>query len=402
MANSLSQVGGPAIAPPGANRQQSKVPFRRATTGRTQILQASAGTNVGTATNSFDINLEGSGFIYGIDLDYQVTCAANGAAVAYWEDAPWSTFAAVVLHDVNGELINLPGFSLRVANIYGAWMGESWAWENFIAPPVAATNVLTNDINVAQLSAAVGPGIGGTYHMHLEVPCALNRRNLWGLLGNQDRAQKYGLRTDIASAAAAATGPIYTTAPTTQGTYLLRRVYENYAVPGPVDANGHAQEQLPPQHGILNFLSQSVSPAAIAPGTANHYLPRLGNTIRGIYLILRSATVATGRVTAETLLPTQIQFNLGDTPIWVETPAYRRNLMEKRFGTHNTFQGTFAYDAQTDFFGEVAGGELGDDYLWTSGLVNAQFINTYPATATGTLTVITADSLIPPTVDIYA
>jgi hypothetical protein len=403
VANPLNQVGGPAIAPPGANRQQAKVPFRRATTGRTQILQTSAGTNVGTPTNSFDVNLEGSGFIYGIDLDFAVTCAANAAAVAYFEDAPWSTYTSIVLRDVNGELINLPGFSLRVANVYGgAWLGLARGWNNFTAPPVLATNVLTPDVTVANLSAAVGPGDGGTYRFHLEVPCALNRRNLWGLLGNQDRAQKYSLRTDIASAAAAAAGPIYTTAPTTQGTYVLRRVYENYAVPGPVDANGHAQEQLPPQHGILNFLGQSVNPSAPTPGTVNHYLPRLGNTIRSLMLIYRSGAVATGRVNAEALLPTQIQFNLGDTPIWVETAGYRRNLMEKRFGTP-AFQGVFAYDCLTDFFGEIAGGELGDDYLWTSGLVNAQFQNTYPAgVATASLTVVTADSLVPPNVDIYA
>ena len=401
--NNLNQVGGPAIAPPGGNRQQAKVPFRRATTGRTQTLQRSAGTNVATPTNSFDVTIEGSGYMYGIDVQHQVTCAANAAAVAYFEDAPWSTFTSVVLRDVNGELINLPGFSLRVANVRGGWTGLDRSWQNYTAPPVAATNVLTTDVSIAQLSAAVGPGIGGSYNFHVQIPVGLNRRNLWGILGNQDRAQKYSLRIDTASAAAAAAGPIYTTAPTTQGTYVISRIYENYAVPGPVDANGHQQEQKPPQHGIVNFLTQSINPSApIASSTVNHYLPRLGNTIRFLSLIYRSGAVATGRVNAEALLPSQIQFNLGDTPIFVETPAYRRQEMAKRYGV-DAFQGEFTYDALTDFFGVQAGGELGDDWLWTSGLVNAQFAISYPAgVATASLTVITGDSLVPTDVDVYA
>lgn len=403
MASSLSQVGGPAIAPPGANRQQATIPFRRATTGRTQQLQSSNGTNVGTLATSFDVSLEGSGFMYGIDLDYAVTCAANAAAVAYFEDAPWSTFTGIVLRDVNGELINLPGFSLRVANVRGGWMGLGRAWNNFIAPPVLATNVNTPDRIVANLSAAVGPGDGGTYRMHLQVPVGLNRRSLWGILGNQDRAQKYSLRTDIGSAAAAATGPIYTTAPTTQGTYVLVRTYENYAVPGPTDANGNKQQQIPEKHGIVNFLTQSINPSIpSASSTVNHYLPRLGNTIRFLSLIYRGNNTGTGRVAAEALLPTRIQFNLGDTPIFVESAAYRRQEMERRYG-QEAFQGEFTYDSLSDF-GISAGAELGDDYLWTSGLVNAQFAISYPAAvaATASLTVITGDSLVPPNVDIYA
>ena len=378
MANSLQQIGGPAVAPPGGNRQQNNVPFRRATTGRTTQLQSSNGTNVGAAANSFDVTIEGSGYMYGIDLDYTVTTTGNAAAVAYFEDAPWSTFPSIVLRDVNGELINLPGFSLRVANIYGTWAAP-FSWMNYTTPPVAATSVRTPDPSVAYLSAAVGPGDGGSYRMHMQVPVGLNRRSLWGILGNQDRAQKYSLRTDIGSAAAVATGPIYTTAPTTQGTYTLVRTYENYAVPGPTDANGNK-----------------------ASTTVNHYLPRLGNTIRFLALIYRANNTGTGRAAAELLQPSRIQFNLGDTPIFVESPAYRRREMELRY-QQPAFQGVYAYDFMTDFV-VTAGAELGDDYLWTSGLVNAQFAISYPAAvpATASLTVVTGDSLVPPNVDIYA
>lgn len=409
MANSLSQVGGPAVAPPGANRSQRQIPFRRATTGRTTQIQNSVGTNVGTPTNSFDVVIEGSGFMYGIDLWHRVTCAGNAAAVAWFEDAPWSTFTSIVLRDVNGELVNLPGFSLRIADLYGGYVVNN-AWDNYITPPQGTTTVFdrastrSRDPLVAYMSEAVGPGDGGSYGMHLYVPVALNRRNLWGLLGNQDRAQKYSLRTDLGSAAAAATGPIYTTAPTTQGTYVLQRHYENYAVPAPTDANGNSQQQIPDKFGIVNFLTQSVNPSVPAAGaTINHYLARLGNTIRFMALVLRSAgTRAAAEVAANR--PTRIQFNLGDTPLFVETPEFRRKTMFDRYG-FDAPQGVYVYDAITDFDGQRASGELGDDYLWTSGLVNAQFAISYPAAGWGagsSLTVVTGDALIPPSVDIYA
>lgn len=399
--NSLAQVGGPAVAPPGSNRNEKFIPFRRATTFRTTKVTSSTGTNVGTPTNSFDVIIEGSGYIYGIDVQLQTTTAANAAAVAYFEDAPWSSFSGVVFRDVNGELVNVPGFSLRVANLYGGWATASVAWDNYTLPPVTA-NATSKDPAVAQLVSG-GGGNGGSYNMHLWVPVALNRRSLWGLLGNQDRAQKYSLRLDTASAAAAATGPIYTTAPTTQGTYAITRMYENYAVPAPQDANGHAQQQIPDKFGIVNFITQSVNPSVPVGGaTVNHYLARLGNTIRFLSLILRSNGT---RLAAETAanIPTQIQFNLGDTPIYVETPAYRRKLMLDRY-EFDAPQGVYTYDALTDF-SLNAGYELGDDYFWTSGLVNAQFIISYPAgfgAVNNTLTVVTGDMLVPQNVDIYA
>jgi hypothetical protein len=396
----LSQVGGPAIAPPGANRKAPTIPFRRATTARTTQVTTTGPTAITTSQQSVDVVIEGSGYVYGINLQVSNVTAANAAAVAFFEDAPWSSLASIVLRDVNGELVNVSGFSLRVANLYGGW--RNWSeWDNWTLPPVAAS-AITKDPQVASiLGGAVGTG--GSFNFHLTVPVALNRRSLWGLLGNQDRAQKYSLRTDIASGAAAASGPIYTTAPTTQGNLTIVRMYENYAVPAPADANGSQQQQVPDKFGMVNFVTQSINPSVpIGGSTVNHYLARLGNTIRFMSLILRSNGV---RLNAETAanLPSRIQLNLGDTPIFVETPGFRRQAMFDRY-QFDAPQGVYTYDAITDFLNK-AGGELGDDYFWTSGLVNAQFQISYPSgfgSTNNSLTVVTGDVLVPPNVDIYA
>jgi hypothetical protein len=77
--------------------------------------------------------------------------------------------------------------------------------------------------------------------------------------------------------------------------------------------------------------------------------------------------------------------------------------MYERYG-FDAPQGVFTYDALTDFFA-LAGYELGDDYFWTSGLVNAQFQIAYPAgfgSTNNSLTIVTGDMLVPANVDIYA
>lgn len=398
--SNLSQVGGPAIAPPAANRRAPSIPFRRATTGRTTQVTTSGPTQITTSQQSVDVVIEGSGYIYGINLQVSNVTSANAATVAFFEDAPWSSLASIVLRDVNGELVNVTGFSLRVANLYGGWRTFS-EWDNYTIPVVTA-NALSKDAQIASIVSGAG-ATGGSFNFHLSVPVALNRRSLWGLLGNQDRAQKYSLRTDIASGAAAASGPLYTTAPTTQGNVTITRMYENYAVPAPADANGTQQQQVPDKFGIVNFITQSINPSVpIGGSTVNHYLARLGNTIRFLSLILRSNGTRANAETAANL-PTRIQLNLGDTPIFVETPQFRRQVMYDRYN-FDAPQGVYTYDAITDFLNK-AGGELGDDYFWTSGLVNAQFQISYPSgfgSTNNSLTVVTGDMLVPPNIDIYA
>jgi hypothetical protein len=396
----LSQVGGPAIAPPGANRKAPTIPFRRATTARTTQVTSTGPTALTAAQQSVDVIIEGSGYVYGINLQVSAVAATNAATVAFFEDAPWSSLPSIVLRDVNGELVNVSGFSLRVANLYGGWRTFS-EWDNWTLPPVIAS-ATTKDAQIALLTSGAGAS-GGSFNFHLTVPVALNRRSLWGLLGNQDRAQKYSLRTDLGSGSAAASGPIYTTAPTNPANVTITRMYENYAVPAPSDANGSNQQQVPDKFGMVNFVTQSVNPSVpIGGSTINHYLARLGNTIRFMSLILRSNGV---RLNAETAanLPSRIQLNLGDTPIFVETPAFRRQVMFDRY-QFDAPQGVYTYDAITDFLNK-AGGELGDDYFWTSGLVNAQFQISYPSgfgSTNNSLTVVTGDVLVPPNVDIYA
>ncbi len=385
-------VGGP-ITQVQENTPGRSIPFRRATTFRIAQLQSNA-VLMNAGAQQVDVTIEGSGYVYGIDLHVFATTAANALNAAFYEDGPWSAIDTLVFRDVNGELVNLTGYHARLLNLYAGYTKYK------DAPVGAETAPSADTANI--YNAVTGPGAtGGSFRFHTWVPVGLNKRDLRGILGNQDKAQKYSLRSDVASGAGAATGPLYTTAPTTLPTVNIERYYYNYAVPARANASGAAQAQMPDDFGIMHYSTQSINPSAPQGGaTVPHFLSRLGNTIRVLVLELKSNTL---RATAEANLPTRLQLNIGDTPLFVETPATRRMEMWKRYG-FDAPAGVFVYDFITDIIG-IAGDELGVDYLYTNGLVNAQFQITYPAgfgATANTLTVLTDDLVIPPQVDIYA
>jgi len=360
------------------------IPFRRSTSFRTTRLQTSSGTSVGAAEQNINIQIEGSGYVWAVDVEVDIETAANAAAVTFNEDAPWSALTSVIFADVNGELVNLDGFSLRLASMYGGWA-------------IRDDQVATDPLVFERVTGAVGRG--GSTHFHIQVPVGLSQRTLLGILGNQDRAQKYSLRTNFNT-----TAGIYGVAPTTPGTVTIDRSYLNYAVPAPTNAQGQPQEILPPKFGVLSYLTRMVSPSPPSSSTTvNHFLARLGNTIRVLILVFRDGNAAlSARTDAEANMPTSIRFLLGDTPLFSETTSLRRKLMWDRYG-FNAPAGVLVYDFITDIL-RVAGDELGDDYIFSNGLVNAQFEIAYPAgwAANSSLTIITSDIQVPRGIDLYA
>lgn len=367
-------------SPPAAG---GVIPFRRATTFRTARLESTGPVAQTASEQPVQIQVEGSGYVYGIDLEFDIETAANAAVVAYHEDAPWNALSSVVYSDVNGELVNVPGISLRFANLYGGW--------------ALANDQASTDTSIfEQVSGAVARG--GSVHGHLFVPIGLNHRDLMGIVGNQDRSQKYSLRSNIA-----ASGQVYTTAPTALGQVTINRTYHNYAVPAPANAQGVPQQIMPDKFGVLHYITQTVSPVLpTSNATLNHFLPRLGNTLRYLILVFRDGNGATARTDAEANQPSLLKLMLGDTPVFAETPGARRWIMRQRYG-FDAPAGVYVFDWITDIV-QRAGAELGDDYMFTNGLTNAQFEISYGAgwAANSSLTIITDDLVIPPGVDIYS
>lgn len=360
-ATTAPSVGSPMQTPATDAPARATVPFRVATTERVGILPQESGFSLGAAENPIQRNIEGAGYIYGIGLRVVVTTAGNAAATAYFEDAPWSALSSVVLEDVNAQLVNVPGYDLYLANL----VDRQYA--------VRFQDQSTNTALFQQVSGA--GATGGSFTFFVRVPVGTNRRALKGILGNQDRAQKYLLRTNVASGSASATGPIYTTAPTTPGTVLIEKYYENYSVPLPQGPTGNTQQVTPDDFGTIHYLTSTLSDSVPLGGSqVGHYIRRLGNTVRWIALVLRSNN---SRATAETNAPTNIQVKVGEDVLFNESWNYRKALMYERFG-FDMPNGVVVYDFVHDF-AAAAGFEVGDDWIHTQALVNAQFLVTYPA-----------------------
>lgn len=373
-ANTTVQMQTPAVT----QKTGKILPFRQATVERCDTLPEESGTIAANLQNIIR-DIQGDGFMYSIGLELVATAAGNAAAVAFAEDAPFNAINSPILKDVNGDLVNLrDGFELLLCNL---------AMADYLGSGPTGTSLYST------VTGAVANG--GSFSAFLKLPVGINRRDLIGIVGNQDRAQKYQLRTNIADS-----GSIYTVAPTALPDYVLRKFYENYSVPLSRSADGTAQQQTPDKYGVLHELSSSVDQTAPSAGSKNHYLSRIGNTLRYIILVFRQGSGATPRAAAHGFMndpasPANIQVKVGSDTLFNETYRYRRYKMYERYG-FDWPSGVLVYDTMHDF-GRGAGAELGNDWYHTAGITNFQFIVNYPASfvadAANELVVITDDLL---------
>lgn len=342
------------LGPNQAQAGQNMIPWREATQERSEILAPTMGT-IAAGAQRIEVPIDGVGYMYSVVMFLVATAAGNAANVAYNEDAPWNAYDTVVMRDVNGEIYNTSGWGLYIANL----VNHDYATRFWDAS--------SNTSLFQQVSGAVATG--GSFTTALRVPVATNRRDMYGIVGNQDRSQTYLLRHDMAASAS-----IYATAPTAAATFNITKFYESYMVPQAVGPNG-PQEIYPPNYGTLRYTTESQTEQPAGGSTINHYLRRIGQTIRWMSLTFRlNGSRASAHAAANQ--PTSIRFKIGDETLFNDSYAYRRALMWERYGFEFP-AGVLIYETLHDF-DKVAGFEVGDDWFHTAQAVNAQFQITYP------------------------
>lgn len=370
----------PAVTPPDL----PSIPWRAATLPRTDTLASEV--NAFTA-NRVPIQrvLEGAGFIYGVVLDVAAAGGNGGTTAAvYSEDAPFNTLDSVVLSDVSGELVNVQGFQLYLSNLFNGWHRSAPAAGQAIGQGTGVTN--SQDTNHTQNVLTVAAS--GNFRFMLRVPVGTNLRDAVGVVGNQDRAQRYQLRDDQAAASA-----VYATQPVpTLPTVTINKFYENMSVPLPTAPDNTPQQVLPPHYGTTHYTTQAVSETSPSPGTVPFALRRIGNTIRYVAIVLRNGNGTTPRASADANPPSNIRMKLGEDSARFETYNYRRWIMFERLG-FDAPKGVLLYSFMEDF-GPFTGYELGNDLLHSQALVSLRFELALPAGQYGagsTLTFLTDD-----------
>lgn len=143
-----------------------------------------------------------NGFLADLWIDVSVTTAGNSAAAAFNEDMPWSFLATVQLSDTGGQPIlgPLTGWELKT---FVKWGGFAFSDD----PQQSQT-----------YSATTGTGAtGGSFGFVLQLPVQFVKREPLGPLPNTNSNNAYAL--DITLAAEAS---VYSTPPTSNGTYSVK------------------------------------------------------------------------------------------------------------------------------------------------------------------------------------
>lgn len=417
-----SPIGGPATpqAPiSGGNYNgQGAVPFRRATIGRNQIIGTETYT-IGASTAILTASIptiQGSGYFEKLEMDFNLPNLTNAANVMVLsEDAPWNAGLNILLGDINAPLVyNVNGYYLMLAN----WFGGLWRND-----PMSSYDQLVWNCNCIGANVTANTPMGFRFRLLLSLVSGV--RDLIGLSGNQDAGQKFDLQYSVNSGSSIwpSVGPSGT------GTLSVTRTYWSRAVPNAYNNRGLPNVQFPNTFGALHFTLQARSEAApVASSQVQHYVRRLGTTMRAMILVFRANA---SRQTAESNAPTNINFYAGDQPLYREDYATRKCEMFRRYpavphvfatgatptyatgfptsplgGTPSAtqlgagFNGVLCYDRISDFDAS-AGEETGNDWLWAEQLNQMRFDITYPSGFTSTnasLDIVTQDFTVPPNV----
>lgn len=384
-------VGQAPTTVPNQSGGQQMIPFRRAAGAiRTDFSVNDTGLTLTSGQQKLIHTVPGTGYMAYLDLIGAVSVTANASSttVAYAEDAPWTIIGPITLDAGGGQTINLQnGFEAHLVNLYNGYFDRDWS--------------ASTDTNIYQKVAAGTTATAGTLTAAVRIPLIGDEHSLRGLMGNQSRGTKYNLRSDLG-----ASGDVYGTAPSAIASVNLYRIYGYVPVPGDRDARGTPQEKVPPDYGIIHWITSAKNESIPTPGQVNHYIRNLQNAVRAFILIFRQGAGTTPRASAETALTgveaTTITLKVGSDVIFNETFDQRRRIMYEQY-SYDAPAGVLVYSFIQDRL-QKAGWEFGDTYLYLGDITEAQFIITYPsaftASASNSLTVITDAFSIPDNVKI--
>lgn len=295
--------------------------------------------------------------------------AAGGAGVAATagNDSPWNVVQNMQLLDPTGvPIVNLPGYSLYIARLFGGYRPYR---------PDASTFGYQGVQNTGNFKIIYDLFNEFSLHMGL------------GALDNRDGASPWSLQLTW-NAQTAGTGPnnVYGVLPTTPPTLSATlEAFGRAVVQSSTDKYGNPQEQTPPGEGTIKYLTSKVFP--VTSGLNTLQLTRVGNFIRAHHLIFRDASGIRSNADSTGVTPTTLTFQWDNQNRFVVNVQTLRQWAYEMFG-FDCPAGvvTLPYTADPD---GIPVSEGGFEYMPTlaSSLLNLVFTSS----AAGTLEVITED-----------
>lgn len=305
------------------------IPFTAAAHEHVEPITTQSAITLGAATQPagpFDV--PAYGFLQHIVLDVVGAGGTGGTATA---DAPWTFFQSISLLDVNGAPIfgPLDGFAALMSNVYGNYGG-------------------------ARSDPRLAPGYVGTtpnFSFQLRIPVQISRHNAYGAIANQNAAAAYKLQYTINTSAS-----VWSVAPSPVPTFTVASWVETWSQPAPADVLGRAQRREPPGHGTTQFWTSFTR--TTGAGQQNMIFPRVGNLIRNLVFIARTAAGAR----QDNVFPDPLQVNWDARILTLESQRYRLFRMTEQLPVTTTRDtGVFVLP-----FNSISDGTVGDEApnLW--------------------------------------
>lgn len=287
-----------------------------------------------------------------------VESSGSAGAATFAADGPFSAIGEIALVDVNGANIVGPftGFDLYLAHLTGGYVGNS---QVKLAPDYSASTA------------------DGSFSFFLRVPVEISQRDGFGSLPNMNAGATYQLKISAAPLAS-----IYSANPAgADPTGIRFRAWEEvWKFPPAADLNGAPNAQNPPGEGTTQYWTKQ-NPSFVNGANANMRLTRVGNIIRNLVFVARTAAGARSN-----LLTGNFTLRLDGQEIFVRDVDYWRQLMFERGLPTET--GLYVVDFTHDFDGRL-GNEMRD--LWLPTMQSTKLEISFTASAAGSLDILTND-----------
>jgi hypothetical protein len=298
----------PSDAPVGQSKKGSApsvqtIPFARASKWHIEQSNIQAGIAMGATSQIFNFPVASYGYLSAVIITVQLSGGAGGAALTYFEDAPWSLLSQVQFSDVNGvPIFQLSGFHAYLAAKYGGYRP--------FAPDAVIRGANLDGGATGQTPLGGGPisaQLTGANGLYFSEPSATTGNTKFilpiffefgldglGCLPNMDASARYNLQITTAGNAfvAGAGGPYVasaTTIPTTLPTMTITVEILARSQPPAQDMFGNVNSTTPPAVGTVQYWTAQTA-SGLANGANTIQLTRVGNLIRNHLLVFRDST----------------------------------------------------------------------------------------------------------------
>jgi hypothetical protein len=231
-------------------------------------------STVGANSNLGPIEIPPTGFLRYIDLTVTGTTASNAATVVFAADSPWNAISYLTLTNAAGDTIIVPidGYALYLFNKWGALSEDPPFCDPRQSPLFSAV-------------AGVGGGLGGSFSFALRVPLEIDPETAFGAIASMASNKSLQLGLQVAP-----TSVVYSTAPTTPPTVQITGYQAFWAQPKADNGRGVPQATTP--DGNNSIMLWRVDTPAVSPGDKTIKINNIGNVLRMILFVYRTAAGA--------------------------------------------------------------------------------------------------------------